>query len=600
MKASNIIVSIILSSSTWVQAHAASAIAMHGQPQNISSSGIFSYVNPNAPKRGQLILGRVGTFSSLNPFVVRGKAVEGRHLTHQSLMARSFDEPFTLYALIAEDVSTPADRSKVTFRLRPGARFHDGSEISVEDVKFSYETLRSKGRPNHRYFYNQVATIETSGPRSITFNFKPTGNRELPLIMGLMPILSKASLKNSSFNRVSLTPLLGSGPYIVEKLNSGHSIQYRRLNNYWGQNLPSQIGQFNFDVVRYDYFRDDTAMLEAFKAGKIDVRIESDPKLWVNGYEGPAKKSGRIKLLQISHGRPAGMYAIVLNTRRFVFNDRIVRKALAFALDFAWLNRTYFHDAYTRTKSYFENSELAATTLPNPGEINLLSPFRDSLPAQVFNSVYNPPATDGKTPPRQNLRIASALLAQAGWLVDNFRLKHKQSRQTLRFEILLQRRSNKKLALHWASNLRKLGIEASIRLVDAAQYQQRTSTYDFDAIFYHWKPSLSPGNEQAFYWGSKSAQTDGTRNYSGVKVTAIDALIKKISDAPDRDQLVTAVKAMDRILQWGHYVVPLFHQKFDRIAIWDHINRPEKIPLYGYRLETWWDAEAQSKMENKH
>ena len=590
---------IILTLSVCIQVQAASAIAMHGEPKQIPSDRSFDYVNSAAPKGGQLVFGRIGSFSSLHHFIVRGEPAAGRHLTHQSLLARTFDEPFTLYALIAEDVSTPTNRSAVTFRLRPGARFHDGSEITVADVIFSYETLRAKGRPNHRFFYEQVAAVESPGIRSVTFRFKDDGNRELPLIMGMMPILSRASFAGRPFDRVSLTPLLGSGPYIVEKINPGHSIQYRRLNAYWARDLPSQIGQNNFDTIRYDYFRDDGAMLEAFKAGNIDLRIENDPKLWANGYAGLAMQAGRIKLLQFPHRRPAGMYAIVFNTRRFIFNNPMVRKALAYALDFTWLNRTYFHGAYTRTSSYFENSELAARMLPDPAEIALLSPFRDSLPVQVFNQVYKPPATEGKTPPRRNLRKSGELLAEAGWHVNNLRLRHKISGKALRFEILLQSRRNEKLALHWASNLRKLGIEVTVRMVDPAQYQQRTSTFDFDVIFHRWEPSLSPGNEQAYYWGSQAARTDGTRNYSGIQVPAIDALIKRMADASNRHQLVTAVRAMDRILQWGHYVVPLFHQRSDRLAIWNRFDRPQKTPLYGYRIETWWANEARLETNNK-
>jgi microcin C transport system substrate-binding protein len=572
---------------SW-RAQGAPAIAMHGDPKHGPGFSHFDYVNPHAPKGGRLVEGRVGSFESLHHFIIRGARAEGRHLSHQSLLARTQDEPFTLYALIAEDVATPPDRTAVTFRLRPGARFHDGSEITVGDVIFSYETLRQKGRPNHRYFYGLVDKVENSHKRIVTFHFKANTNREMPLIMGMMPILSKASFANRPFDRVSLTPVLGSGPYMVDRVDPGRSIQYRRLPNYWAKDLPSQRGQHNFDVIRYEYYRDDNALLEAFKAGKIDVRSEHDPRRWAQAYNTPARREGRIKLQAFEHGRPAGMYAVVLNTRRPQFRDARVRAALAHAIDFKWLNRTLFHGAYKRTRSYFENSELAATGLPSPTEAALLAPYRDSLPDEVFTTAYVPPQGDGKGRLRDNMRRARKLLAQAGWHIKDLKLRHDDGGPAFTFEIMLVRQGNKRLALHLARNLEKLGIDVVVRLVDSAQYQQRTNTFDFDAIFHRWEPSLSPGNEQAFYWGSEAADSPGSRNYPGIRVAAIDALVDKIADAPDRASLVMAVRAMDRVLQWGHYVIPLFHQKADRVTLWDRFGRPKRTPLYGFRLETWW------------
>ncbi|MBT5191957.1 MAG: ABC transporter substrate-binding protein [Rhodospirillaceae bacterium] len=411
----------------------------------------------------------------------------------------------------------------------------------------------------------------------------------------MMPILSKASFADRKFDRVSLTPLLGSGPYVVDEVDPGRSIQYRRLKDYWARDLPSQRGQHNFDIVRYDYYRDDSAMLEAFKAGKVDLRVEHEPRLWAQAYDTPARRDGRIKLLEFKHGRPAGIYAVALNSRRAQFRDARVRAALAHAIDFKWLNRTLFHGAYQRTRSYFENSELAATGLPSAAEVALLTPYRNSLAGEIFTQSYAPPTADGSGRLRGNNRTARRLLAQAGWRIKDLKLRHEGGGKAFRFEIMLLRRGNVKLALHLARNLEKLGIDVEVRLVDTAQYQQRTNTFDFDAIFHTWEPSLSPGNEQAFYWGSEAARQPGSRNYPGIRVPAVDALIQKISDAPDRASLVTAVRAMDRILQWGHYVIPLFHLKADRVALWDKFGRPEQMPLYGYRLETWW-ADA-SRME---
>jgi microcin C transport system substrate-binding protein len=564
------------------------AIAMHGAPKYPADFSHFDYAVPDAPKGGRMVLGRTGTFDSLNHYIVRGNPADGRHLTHQSLLARAYDEPFTLYGLIAEDVSTPVDRASVSFRLRPGARFHDGSEITVDDVIKSLETLRDHGRPNHRFYYSQVAGIERPGPRQVTFRFKDTSNRELPLIMGLMPILSGADLSTHPFDTVSLTPLMGSGPYTVDKIDPGRSITYRRIQNYWGADLPALRGQYNFDEIRYDYFRDDSAMLEAFKAGQVDLRPESDPGRWATAYDFPARERGEVRLETFSNGRPAGMYGLALNTRRAVFKDRKVREALAYAFDFEWINRNLFHGAYHRTRSYFENSELAATGKPTRAERALLDPYRHDLPPKVFTTEYNPPHTDGSGRIRPSLRQARRLLKDAGWQVHDMILTHTQTGVPFRFEIMLLHRSNEKLALHFARNLEKLGIEASVRTVDTAQYQQRAATYDFDAMIYLWDPSLSPGNEQAFYWSCDAASREGTRNYPGICQPVIDGLIKRISDAPDRASLVAAVRAMDRVLQWGHYVVPLYHLRGDRLAFWDRFGMPDRVPVYGYRLETWW------------
>lgn len=570
------------------------AIAMHGQPLYGPEATHFGYVNPDAPKGGSLVLGRTGSFDSLNPFIVRGSAADGRRLTHQSLLARGYDEPFTLYGLIAEDVSSPEDRGSVSFRLRPGARFHDGSEITVEDVLVTLKTLRDEGRPNHRFYYSQVAEARRDGPRTLTFVFKDTGNRELPLIMGLMPILSAADLGAREFDRVSLEPLMGSGPYEVSAVDPGRSIAYARIPQHWTESVMAGRGQHNFDEVRYDYYRDDAAMLEAFKADNVDLREETDPGRWAQAYDGPGRSAGHYVLTEFAHGRPAGMYAIALNTRRPQFADRRVRAALAYAFDFAWVNKTLYHGAYTRTHSYFENSELAATGKPGPQELALLEPFRDGLPSEVFGTAYLPPGSDGTGRMRRNLRTAQKLLAEAGWHVRELSLVHETTGEPFVFEIMLLRRSNEKLALHLARNLEKLGIRMDVRLVDTSQYQQRTATYDFDAMIYLWDPSLSPGNEQAFYWSSDAADREGTRNYPGIREPAVDAMIARLSDAPDRASLVAAVRAMDRVLQWGHYVIPLFHLKADRVAHWQRFSMPAKPPLYGYRLETWWHDEGKA------
>ena len=563
------------------------AIAMHGMPKYGPGYGHFDYVNPEAPKGGRIVHSEVGTFDSANPFIIRGVRAAGLGRTFQSLLARSMDEPFTLYAHLADRVTVPDDRSAVTFRLRAGAKFHDGSEVSADDILFSWHTLARRGRPNHRHYYGLVAEARRDGPRSVTFTFKPPGNRELPLIMGLMAILSKAQFEARPFDRVSLKPLLGTGPYRIDKIDAGRSITYRRLKRHWSDGLPAARGRFNFDVVRHDYYRDESAAFEAFKAGAADVWVERNPRRWAKGYDFPAARKRQVLRQELAHGRPTGMYGLAFNTRRALFRERRVRAALAYGFDFAWVNRTFYHSSYRRTRSYFENSDLAARGRPTAAEQALLAPFKAHVPAEVFGEAYRPPALAPPGGLRAGLKKARALLRAAGWRVADNRLVDGAGR-AFRFEILLLRRENEKLALHLARNLARLGIEAVPRLVDAAQYQARTGSYDFDAMFYHWSQSLSPGNEQAFYWSRDAAARAGTRNYPGIELEAADKLIGHIADAANRSDLTAATRALDRVLTWGHYVLPLFHLTHDRVAFWQRMARPRNVPVYGLQFDTWW------------
>ncbi len=568
------------------------AIAMHGEPRQKPGFTSFDYVNPNAPKGGKIVLGRLGSFDTLNPFIIKGVAAAGLDLTFDRLLKRGRNEPFTLYGLIAESIKTPDDRSSVTFTINPRARFQNGAPITADDVIFSIRTLREKGRPNHRLYYKQVVRMERLGIRKIKLVFKDASNRELPLIMGLMPILSRQYYQKHEFEKTTLTPPLGSGPYRVKAVDQGRSITYERVADYWARDLAVNKGQYNFDEIRYDYFRDATVALEAFKAGLVDFRPEPDPGRWAVAYDTPARARGDIILEEIANGRPAGMYAFVFNSRRPIFRDPRVRAALAYAFDFKWLNKNLFYGAYRRTASFFEGSELAATGPISAAEKKLLSPFRDQLPEEVFTKVYRPPVSTGNG--RGDIRAAFRLLGRAGWRYKDQVLMTAAGRPAT-FEILLVNPRRERLALAFKRNLGRLGIAVTIRTVDSAQYQFRLNAYDFDMILYRWDESLSPGSEQAFYWGSRAALEEGSRNYPGIQNPAADAMIRRITEARARRGLIDATRALDRVLQWGHYVLPLFYLPRDRVAYWNKFKKPKITPLYGYQFDAWWRAAGGSE-----
>ena len=568
-------------------------IAMHGSPKYGAGFAHFDYANPEAPKGGELRRALTGTFDSLNPFIIKGVRAYGRHLTFETLLRRAWDEPFSLYGLVAESIEVPDDRSSVTFTLRPEARFHDGSPITVDDVVFSWETLKELGRPNHRLYYRQARRVERPGPRSVRFVFDPESpDRELAMLMGLMPILSKAYYESVAFEETTLEPPLGSGPYRIESVDPGRSIVYRRDPDWWGRDLAVNRGQYNFDRIRYEYYRDADVMMEAFKAGEYDFRSEPSAARLATGYDFPAVADGRVRVESLAHGRPSGMHAFVFNTRREIFADRAVREALAHAFDFEWINRTLLHGAYVRTRSIFDNSELGARGVPEGGELALLEPFRGRLPAELFAQPYAPPGDGGNV--RANLRKARRLLAGAGWEVRDGELRRASDGLPMAFEILLVRPGNEKIALGYARNLERLGVEARVRTVDTAQYQNRRNVYDFDMLIYRWGMSLSPGNEQAFYWGSSAAAEDGTRNYPGVRDPVVDSLIKRMTNVRAREDFVDTIRAMDRVLLWGHYFVPLYHRNDDHVAYWDKFGRPEVTPLYGVVVEAWWEDPAKA------
>jgi microcin C transport system substrate-binding protein len=565
-------------------------IAMHGDLKYGSDFKHFDYVNPNAPKGGDLKLAALGTFDSFNPFIIKGNPADGIARIYDTLLVASADEPFSEYGLIAEKVETPADRSWVAFTLRPTARWHDKQPITVEDVIWSFETLRRKGQPFYRGYYSSVAKVEKAGERAVKFTFKAGENRELPLIIGQLPILPKHYWQGRDFEQTTLEAPLGSGAYKIDRFEAGRQVTYRRVADYWGKDLPVNVGRDNFDVVRYDYYRDSTVALQAFKAGDYDWRLEMSSKDWATAYDFPALRSGAVRKQDIPNSRPAGMQAFAYNTRRPFFQDARVRQALAFAFDFEWSNKTLFYGQYTRTRSYFDNSELAATGLPSPAELAILEPYRGRIPDAVFTTEYNPPRTDGSGNIRDNLRQAVQLLAEAGWKIDekSKKLTHAASDRVMDFEILLVQPEFERVVLPFAKNLERLGITAAVRTVDTAQYRGRLDDFDFDMIVASWPESLSPGNEQRNYWGSEFAARQGSQNFIGIKSPVVDALIEGLIAAPDRASLVNHVHALDRVLQWDHWVIPQWHLTFDRVAYWDKFGYPSVVPAMGVQLDTWW------------
>lgn len=565
-------------------------IAMHGAPLHGPDFEHFSYANPNAPKGGDLKLAAIGSFDSLNPLIIKGVSGGGiRDYVFESLMARAYDEPFSLYGLLAETVETPDDRSWVEFRVREEARFSDGTPVTVDDVVFSLETLRDKGRPNHKYYYSKVAEIVRPDSQTVRFVFGPDGDREMPLIMGLMPIIPKHIYETRAFDQTSLVPPIGSGPYVITEVEPGARLVYSRSPDYWGKDLPVNRGHYNFDRLIYDYFRDANASFEAFKAGLYDIRPEDDPTRWATGFDIPAVRDGRIELQSFTKATPSGMRALVYNTRRAVFSDPKVRAALGLVFDFEWVNTNFYYSAYKRTQSFYDGSELASTGRPaSDVERALLAPYAGVVSDDIMTNGFIAPVSDGTARNRQNRRDAIDALENAGWVIKDGVMVDAASSQPLSFEITVATPEDQRLALNYSDALKSIGVEGNVRYVDSSQYQQLRQTYDFDMIFNFWYASLSPGNEQSFYWGVDSADQDGTRNYMGVREPAVDVMIEAMLAARERDEFVAAVRALDRVLLSGDYVIPLFYQPDQWVAHWVRLKHPEETSLYGYKINTWW------------
>ena len=563
-------------------------VAMHGKPKYGPLFSHFEYVNPNAPKGGDVRLNAIGTFDNLNAFTLKGISAVGLGGLHDTLLTSSSDEAFSEYGLLAESIEMPKDRSWVAFNLRKEARWHDGKPITVDDVIFSLQILKTKGHPFYRAYFANVAKAEKTGNRRVKFTFSGNLNRELPLITGQLPILPKHYWESRQFDKTTLEPPLGSGPYRIETFQSGRSITYVRVQDYWGKDLPVNRGRYNFDRIRYDYYRDSTVALEAFKAGEYDFRLENSSKDWATAYDVPAVREGLIQKKLIPHERPTGMQAFIFNLRRPQFKDPRVRQALAYAFDFEWTNQNLFYGQYTRSSSFFSNSELASRGKPGPEELEILKPFEGKIPPEVFTTEYQPPSTLGEGRIRANLRKAVKLLNEAGWVFKDRKLVNQKTGVAFSFEILLQQPTWERISLPFAKNLERLGIDAKVRTVDAAQFQKRSEEFDFDMIVDVFAQSLSPGNEQRDFWGSAAAKEPGSRNTIGIQDPTVDDLIDLVISAPDRKSLIHRTRALDRVLLWGHYVIPHWHIRSFRVAYWDKFGIPKVTPKYNLGFDNWW------------
>jgi len=565
--------------------------AMHGQPKYGPNFSHFEYADPKAPKGGSVTFSAIGTFDNLNPFILKGISAAGASLMFDTLTVNSSDEAFTEYGSVAQTIEFPEDRSWVRFILRPEATFHDGSPITADDVVFSFEILTTKGHPFYRSYYASVSGVEKEGERQVKFTFNQKGNRELPLIMGQMPILSKAYWSTREFDKATMETPLGSGPYTVDSFEAGRSITYKRVKGWWGEHLPINKGRYNYDFIKYKYYKDSTVALEAFKAGEYDFRVENSAKNWATAYDFPAVKRGAVKRDRIKDETPKGMQGFVFNTRRSVFKDPKVRQAIAYAFDYEWMNKILFYGQYNRTKSYFEGSELASRGLPQGEELAILKKFKGKIPEEVFTTPYEPPATDGSGNIRDNLRVAAQMLKAAGWTVDRAtkKLVNPHEKGPMAFEILLVDPAFERIVLPFKEQLGKLGIDVKVRTVDPSQYQKRVEEFDFDMIVATFDQSLSPGNEQRDFWSSAKRNVRGSRNYAGVNDPVVDQLVELVITAPDRQSLIARTRALDRVLLWGHYVVPQWHSPVHRVAYWDIFGRPKIAPKYALGvMDTWW------------
>jgi len=584
---------MVLALGLWVsggRAEEAHAIAMHGKPTLPADFTHMPYANPDAPKGGRLTWGILGTFDSLNPFIVKGLAVQPiRAYVVESLLARGQDEPFTLYGLLAKTIETDDERSYVTFHLDPRARFSDGKQVTAEDVLFSWQLLRDHGRPNLRQYYAKVAKAEAPDRLTIRFDLAGANDRELPLILGLMPILPKHAVDVATFEETTLTGPIASGPYRVTAVKPGASVTLTRNPDYWGRDLPVNRGLFNFDEIRLDYYREANGQFEAFKRGLYDFRVENEPLRWHDGYDFPAAKSGEVIRDTFKPGTPWPSEFLVFNTRRPVFADIRVRQALTLLFDFELVNRNYFFSLYSRAGGYFAGSELSAYARPaDARERELLKPFGARIPVDIMDGSYRLPVTDGSGRDRNTLRAALKLLSDAGYNLDGTVLRNRATKAPFTFEMLVTTRDQERIALAFQRDLKRAGIDASVRAVDPVQFDQRRLAYEFDMIQNRWDQSLSPGNEQYFYWGSAAADNPGTRNYMGAKDPAVDAMIKALLEARDHTEFVDAVRALDRALMAGFYTIPLFNVSEQWIARWNRIERPQATALSGYLPETWW------------
>ncbi len=588
--------SFLLFNLVALSAHAAPShcIALYGECKYKASATHFEYVNPQAPKGGQIKLGEMGTFDSLNPYVLKGVKAPGLTYLYESLMTPSFDEPETVYGLIAESADIAPDRLSMTFTIRKAARWHDGTPITPEDVVFSLNALKEKADPTYQLFYQPIEKAEKTGERQVKFTFKDANNRELPFIAAQMPVLPKAYYDQHKFEDATLEPPLSSGPYRIGSVDPGRSMTYERVKDYWAADLPVNKGQYNFDHIIFDMYRDENVSLEAFKGGAYDFRQEYIARNWATAYDTPAVNDGRIIKKLVEHSIPQGMQAFIYNTRKPELADRRVREAIDLTLDFDWLNRTIFYGAYKRNTSFFQSTPFMATGLPKGKELALLEPFRANLPPELFSQEFKIPPTDGSGNARENLLKAQRLLEDAGWIVKDGKRVNATTGKPFQIEFLLRQPTMQRVIGPMRKNLERLGIASSIRMVDDAQYQKRTDNFDFDVVSI-WinRGVFFPGNEQRLLWHSSQAEVKGSNHLSGLQSPAIDAVLAQLVNAKDLESLTAAGKALDRILLWEHVVIPNWHANNFRIAWWNKFDQPAVTPKYNLGLTTWWAKESK-------
>ncbi|HZQ00998.1 MAG TPA: extracellular solute-binding protein [Reyranella sp.] len=574
--------------------------AMHGAPKYATPPEHLDYANPAAPKGGSVKFATLGTFDSLHPFTLKGVPATGIGVLWETLCFHADDEPFTVYGLIADSIEVPQDRSWVAFTLRPQAKWNDGTPITVEDVVWSFDTLKAKGPPLYASYYGDVLKAEKTAENTVRFSFRGANNRELPLIISELPVLPSKWWASRDFDKASLEVALSSGPYKVDNYDAGRWISYRRNPDYWGRDLWMNRGRNNFDTIRYDYYRDNDVLFEAFKAGDADIRRENSGRNWMTKYDFPAVKDGRVKREEIPDELPQPMQGFVFNLRKPMFQDRKVREAIGLMYDFEWQNKNLSYGFYKRTRSFFGNSEMEAKGLPSPEELRILEPLKGKIPDEVFTAEYDPPKTDGSGNIREQARKAVALLKDAGYAFDkDGKLIDKQGKR-FAFELLLNDAAFERMALPVKQNLERIGIDMAVRTVDTSQYRRRTDNFDFDMIIDLWAQSISPGNEQREFWGSKAADRPGARNMMGLKNPAVDQLVELIIAADDRESLVTRCKCLDRVLQWIEFVIPQFYSDKELVAYWNRFAHPATPPKYNPLVfEIWWVDETKDKSLQK-
>lgn len=573
-------------------------LAMHGQPALPADFTHFSYANPNAPQGGLITYGFNGSFDSLNQFIVRGVAPRGLSdgvlgsNVYEGLMQRNRDEAFTMYGLIADTIKTDPERTFLEVTIHPEAKFSDGEPIKVDDVLFTIDLFRAKGRPPYSRWMQAIESVERIGERGVRMNLGSGKNRELPLLLGIIPILPKHAIDFDSFDKSSLTPIIGSGPYVVADVNPGTRVVLKRNPDYWGNDLPVRAGFDNFDEIHIDYYREESSRFEAFRKGLFDTNPEDSPARWANDYDFPAVRNGEIVLDTYETGTPTGMRAMIFNTRQEKFADKRIREAFTYLFDFEWVNDNLFSGAYQRTASLFHNSELSAYQRPvDDAERALLGDHIDQVLPDILEGTYRPPESDGSGSDRKNLRKAVELFRAAGYVLKGGKMVHGETGEPFTFEFMADSQPQERLALALQRNVQRIGVEMTIRTVDSAQYWERWKRFDYDMLQYTFTASLSPGSEQYGRWGQVAADTEGSLNLSGASNPAIDAMIDKLVAARDRDDFITAVRAFDRMVMSGIYFIPLFHTPGQWLARRTRISVPEKTSVYGYQPATWWATE---------